>query len=121
MGETTPKNDDYDDKSGQKWSTRLADGSAFTFQFEYNESESDVDLYFGTIHWGGKEWVGCVVTEKDGELSLLDFVEDIELESYDVDTEEDPTETKTLVDSLGDLNDEVDYFIEEEVIPGLMD
>ena len=121
MGETTPKNDDYDDKSGQKWSTRLADGSDFTFQFEYNESESDVDLYFGTIHWGGKEWVGCVVTEKDGELSLLDFVEDIELESYDVDTEEDPTETKTLVDSLGDLNDEVDYFIEEEVIPGLMD
>jgi hypothetical protein len=120
MGEMTPKNDDYDDKTGQKWSKRLADGTTFTFQFEYNESESDVDLYFGTIHWGGKEWSGCIVTEKDGELSLLDFVEDVELESYDVDTEEDPTETKNLVDSLGDLNDEVDYFIEEKVIPSLM-
>lgn len=120
MGEMTPKNDDYDDKTGQKWSTKLADGSVFNFQFDYNEIEDDVELYFGTVRWGGKEWYGCIVAEKDGELALLDFAEDTELESYDSDTEEDPTETKNLVDSLGDLNDEVDYFIEEKVIPELM-
>jgi hypothetical protein len=120
MGKMTPKNDEYDDKTGQKWVTRLADGSDFTFQFDYNEIEDDVELYFGTVRWGGKEWYGCIVAEKDGELALLDFSEDVELESYDVETEEDPTERKNLVDSLGFLNNEVDYFIEERVIPELM-
>jgi hypothetical protein len=107
-------------RCGQKWSKKLADGSKFVFQFDYDEIEDDVELYFGTVYWGGKEWYGCIVAEKDGELALLDFVEDVELESYDVETEEDPTERKNLVDSLGDLNDEVDYFIEDEIIPELI-
>lgn len=120
MGEITPKNTNFEDKSGQKWSKKLADGTTFTFQFDYDEIEEDVELYFGTVYWGGKEWIGCIVAEKDGELGLLDFAEDTDLESYDVETEEDPSNTKYLTDNLGDLNDEVDFFIEEEIIPELM-
>lgn len=120
MGEITPKNDNFEDKTGQKWSKKLADGSTFTFQFDYDEIEEDVELYFGTVYWGGSEWYGCIVAEKDGELGLLDFAEDTDLQSYDSETEEDPTNTRYLTDSLGDLNDEVDFFIEEEIIPELM-
>lgn len=120
MGEITPKKTDFEDKMGQKWSKKLADGSTFTFQFDYEEIEDDVELYFGTVYWGGSEWYGCIVVEKDGELALLDFAEDVDLQSYDPETEEDPTVRKYLTDSLGDLNDEVDFFIEEEIIPELM-
>jgi hypothetical protein len=120
MGEITPKNTNFEDISGQKWSKTLSDGSDFTFQFDYDEVDEDVELYFGTVYWAGKEWIGCIVAEKDGELGLLDFAEDTDLESYDIETEEDPSTTKYLTDSLGDLNDEVDFFIEEEIIPELM-
>jgi hypothetical protein len=119
----TPKRVDFEEKSGEKWTRTLADGSEFTFQFDYDEVDNDVELYFGVVTWGGKRWVGCIVAEKDGSLSLLDFVEeDSEFETYDntqIDSKFEPKKNLYLNDSLGDVEDEVDYFIEEVIIPEL--
>jgi hypothetical protein len=120
----TPKNRDFEDKSGEKWTRILQDGSEFTFQFDYEDIEEDVELYFGVIYWGGSEWVGCIVTEKDGSVSLLDFVEETgEFETYDsnqVSSKFQPKKHRYLNEVLGELEDEVEYYIEEVVIPELM-
>jgi hypothetical protein len=82
--QNTPKNTDFEGKMGENWTRTLQDGSEFTFQFDYEEIENDVELYFGVVKWGGTEWVGCIVAEKDGSLALLDFVEDTgDFETYD--------------------------------------
>jgi hypothetical protein len=125
MDEITPKNVDFEQKMGDKWTRTLEDGSELTFQFDYEEIEKDVDLYFGVIYWNNKQWIGCVVTEKDGSVSLLDFVEDTEefqtYKSGDTSFEYDKSKDIYLGDSLGDLYDEVYYFFEEIVIPELVD
>ena len=127
-GEFTPQNDpkntNFEDKIGEKWTRTLQDGSEFTFQFDYEEIEDDVELYFGMVKWGGTEWVGCIVAEKDGSLALLDFVEDTgEYETYDDTQISSKFKQKThryLNQELGKLEDEVDYYIEEIIIPELM-
>lgn len=128
-GEFTPqntsKNTDFDDKSGEKWTRILQDGSEFTFKYEYDEIENDVELYFGIVYWGGTEWVGCIVAEKDGSLALLDFVEDTgDYETYDntqITSKFEPKTHRYLNQELGKLEDEVDYYIEEVIIPELRD
>ena len=128
-GEFTPqntqKNTDFEGKMGEKWTRTLQDGSQFTFQFDYEEIEKDVELYFGVVSWGGTEWVGCIVAEKDGSLALLDFVEDTgDYETYDnaqITSKFQPKEHKYLYNELGKLQDEVDYYVEEVIIPELMD
>ena len=120
-----PKNRDFEGKKGDKWTRILADGSEFTFQFDYSEIETDVELYFGTVYWGGSEWVGCIVAEKDGSLALLDFVQDTgSFQTYDSNDKSfkyDSSNEKYLNDSLGKLESEVDYYVEEVIIPELMD
>ena len=120
-----PKNRDFEGKIGNKWTRTLADGSEFTFQFDYSEIETDVELYFGTVYWGGSEWVGCIVAEKDGSLSLLDFVKDTkDFQTYDSNDKSfkyDSSNEKYLNDSLGKLESEVDYYVEDVIIPELMD
>jgi hypothetical protein len=122
--QNTPKNTNFEDKIGEKWTRTLQDGSEFTFQFDYEEIEDDVELYFGMVKWGGTEWVGCIVAEKDGSLALLDFVEDTgEYETYDDTQISSKFKQKThryLNQELGKLEDEVDYYIEEIIIPELM-
>ena len=128
-GEFTPqntqKNTDFEDKMGEKWTRTLQDGSKFTFQFDYEEIEEDVELYFGVVSWGGTEWVGCIVAEKDGSLALMDFVEDTgDYETYDkaqITSKFQPKQHKYLYNELGKLQDEVDYYVEETIIPELMD
>ena len=123
--QNTPKNTDFDDKSGEKWTRTLQDGSEFTFQFDYDEIEDEAKLYFGTVYWGGTEWVGCIVAEKDGSLALMDFVEDTgDYETYDnvqITSKFQPKQHKNLYNELGKLQDEVDYYVEETIIPELMD
>jgi hypothetical protein len=48
-----PEKEYTDDKSGEKWSKKLADGSTFTFQFDYDEEDMGVKMLFGTVYWGG--------------------------------------------------------------------
>ena len=123
--QNTPKNTDFDDKSGEKWTRTLQDGSEFTFKYEYDEIEDDVELYFGIVYWGDTEWVGCIVAEKDGSLALLDFVEDTgDFETYDttqISSKFEPKTHRYLNQELGKLEDEVDYYIEEVIIPELRD
>ena len=109
---------------GEKWTRTLQDGSEFTFQFDYEEIEDDVELYFGVVSWNDTQWVGCIVAEKDGSLGLLDFVEDTgEFETYDnvqISSKFEPKQHRYLNNELGKLNDEVDYYVEEVIIPDLM-
>jgi len=122
--QNTPKNTDFEGKMGENWTRTLQDGSEFTFQFDYEEIENDVELYFGVVKWGGTEWFGCIVAEKDGSLALLDFVEDSgEYETYDnaqISSKFEPKTHRYLNQELGKLEDEVDYYIEEIIIPELM-
>jgi hypothetical protein len=123
--QNTPKNTDFEGKMGENWTRTLQDGSEFTFQFDYEEIENDVELYFGVVKWGGTEWVGCIVAEKDGSLALLDFVEDTgDYETYDntqISSKFEPKTHRYLNQELGKLEDEVDYYIEEVIIPELRD
>ena len=123
--QNTPKNTDFEGKTGENWTRTLQDGSEFTFQFDYEEVEDDVELYFGVVKWGGTEWVGCIVAEKDGSLALLDFVEDTgDFETYDntqISSKFEPKTHRYLNQELGKLEDEVDYYIEEVIIPELRD
>jgi hypothetical protein len=122
--QNTPKNTDFEGKTGENWTRTLQDGSEFTFQFDYEEVEDDVELYFGVVKWGGTEWVGCIVAEKDGSLALLDFVEDTgDFETYDsaqISSKFEPKTHRYLNQELGKLEDEVDYFVEEVIIPDLI-
>jgi hypothetical protein len=128
-GEFTPQNDqkqtDFEGKMGEKWTRTLQDGSEFTFQFDYEEIENDVELYFGVVTWNNTQWVGCIVAEKDGSLAMLDFVEDDgEFETYDnvqISSKFEQKQHRYLQNELGKLQNEVDYYVEEVIIPELMD
>ena len=123
--QNTPKNTNFDDKSGEKWTRTLQDGSKFTFQFEYDEVEGGTKLYFGTVYWGGTEWAGCIVVDDDNTLGMLDFVEDTgDYQTYDITdpfSKPEGINDKYLVNELGKLLDEVEYFIEDIIIPDLTD
>ena len=123
--QNTPKNTDFDDKSGEKWTRTLQDGSEFTFKYEYDEVEDEVKLYFGIVYWGGTEWAGCIVVDDDGSLGMLDFVEDTgDYQTYDITDPFGKPEGKEdlyLINELGNLISEVEYFVEETIIPDLLD
>jgi len=123
--QNTPKNTDFDDKSGEKWTRTLQDGSEFTFKYEYDEVDGGIKMFFGIVYWGGTEWSGCIVVDEDGSLGMLDFVEDTgDYQTYDI---TDPfarpegNNDKYLLNELGNLSDEVEYFVEDEIIPDLID
>ena len=123
MGEITPKNDDYDAKIGEKYTTNLSDGSEFSFIFDYEGLLDKENLYHGTVKWGGEEWIGLIATDKKGNLKEIDFVLDQDLESYDADDEfagYDDGNEKRLQDEM-DKKDlaQIKYFFMEEVIPNL--
>jgi hypothetical protein len=124
MGEITPKNDDYDAKIGEEYTTNLRDGSEFSFMFDYEDLLDDENLYHGTVKWHGEEWIGLIATNKSGKLTEMDFVLDNDsLQSYDLDDEDGYDEEKEvyLDVKLGDDIHQAKYFFQEEVIPNLMD
>lgn len=118
LGQNEPE---FDDKSGEKWSKKLADGSTFTFQFEYEENDMELKMLFGVVYWHDTEWVGCFTVDGDDQtLGMIDFVEDTgDFETYD---SRDPfakpeREYRQLHGELGNLVSEVEFFVEEEIIP----
>jgi hypothetical protein len=125
MGEITPKNDDYDAKIGEEYTTNLRDGSEFSFMFDYEDLLGDENLYHGTVKWHGEEWIGLIVADKKGNLKEIDFVLDQDLQSYDSDDElagYDEENEKRLQDEMDKKDlDQVKYFFMEEVIPNLTD
>jgi len=116
-----PNVEEFDDMSGKKWSKTLKDGSKFTFQFEYEENDMELKMLFGIVNWNDTDWVGCFTVDGDDQtLGMIDFVEDTgDFETYD---SRDPfakpkREYRQLHGELGKLVPEVEYFVEEEIIP----
>ena len=82
------------------------------------------NIFYGTVLWSSEEWVGLIVTNKNGNLMEIDFIMDQDFQSYDsndVDAGYDETQEVRLVNEL-DKKDvhKIKYFFEEEVIPHLM-
>jgi hypothetical protein len=125
IGQITPKNDDFEDKVGEKYTTYLSDGSEFSFMFDYSDIFEDENLYNGSVKWQGQEWFGLIVADKKGNLKEIDFVLDQDLQSYDADDElagYDDENEKRLQDEMDKKDlDQVKYFFMEEVIPNLTD
>jgi hypothetical protein len=125
MGEITPKNDDYNAKIGEEYTTNLRDGSEFSFIFDYEDLLDDENLYHGTVKWHGEEWIGLIATNKSGKLTEMDFIKDYDaLQSYDEDDEMggyDEGREVRLQNELGNDLHQVKYFFQEEVIPYLTD
>jgi len=135
-GEFTPKNtpkndafegnmDDFDDKSGEEYTTYLPDGSEFSFRYDYSDILNNENLYYGTVKYHGDEWSGLIATDKKGDLMEIDFVLDTdEFQTYDSDDElagYDESKENRLQFELGNDIHQVKYFFQEEVIPNLMD
>lgn len=120
--ESEPTN--YEEKVGEEFKTTLIDGTEFTFIFDYADMLKNENLFFGTVLWSGEEWVGLIGTNKNGNLTEIDFIMDQEFQSYDsndVGAGYDESQEVRLVNEL-DKKDvhKIKYFFEEEVIPNLM-
>lgn len=120
--EVEPTN--YEESNGEEFKTTLIDGTEFTFIFDYADILKSENIFYGTVLWSSEEWVGLIVTNKNGNLMEIDFIMDQDFQSYDsndVDAGYDETQEVRLVNEL-DKKDvhKIKYFFEEEVIPHLM-
>ena len=131
-GDFNPKNTDFEgktpdfeDKEGEEYTTYLRDGSEFSFKYDYSDVLTNENLHYGSVKWHGEEWVGVIVTDKNGKLTEIDFVlESIGFQTYDSNDEFDGYDEKKefrLQNELGDDIHQVKYFFQEEVIINLMD
>lgn len=125
MDKITPKNKNNEPLVGDEYTTYLKDGSEFSYRFDYDEITDTENLYFGSVKWYGDEWVGLIATNKEGDLTEIDFTLDQDsFQTYDSDDEYagyDEEQEKRLQDQLGNNIHQVKYFFQEEVIPYLMD
>jgi hypothetical protein len=123
MDEITPKNQDLGDKIGEEYTTYLKDGSEFSFRYDYSDILDDENIHYGSVKWHGEEWIGLIATDKNNELTEIDFVlEEDSFQTYDSDDEfagYDESKEKRLQDELGNDIHQVKYFFQEEVIPNL--
>ena len=119
------KTPDFEDKEGEEYTTYLRDGSEFSFKYDYSDILTDENLHYGSVKWHGEEWVGVIVTDKNGKLTEIDFVlESNGYQTYDSDDEfarYDEKKEVRLQNELGDDIHQVKYFFQEEVIINLMD
>jgi len=131
-GDFNPKNTDFEgktpdfeDKEGEEYTTYLRDGSEFSFKYDYSDILTDENLHYGSVKWHGEEWVGVIVTDKNQNLTEIDFVlESNGFQTYDSDdefAEYDEKKEVRLQNELGNDIHQVKYFFQEEVIINLMD
>jgi hypothetical protein len=131
-GDFNPKNTDFEgktpdfeDKEGEEYTTYLRDGSEFSFKYDYSDILTDENLHYGSVKWHGEEWVGVIVTDKNQNLTEIDFVlESNGYQTYDSDDEfagYDEKKEIRLQNELGEDIHQVKYFFQEEVITNLMD
>jgi hypothetical protein len=131
-GDFNPKNTDFEGKTpdfegkeGEEYTTYLRDGSEFSFKYDYSDILTNENLHYGSVKWHGEEWVGVIVTDKNQNLTEIDFVlESNGFQTYDSDDEfagYDEKKEVRLQNELGDDIHQVKYFFQEEVIINLMD
>jgi hypothetical protein len=127
-----PKNDDFEGKTpnfegkiGDEYTTYLPDGSEFSFKYDYSEILKDENLHFGSVKYHGDEWIGLIATDKRDNITEIDFVLDRDsFQTYDSNDEfakYDENKEVRLQDELKNDIHQVKYFLQEEVIPHLMD
>ena len=119
------KTPDFEDKEGEEYTTYLRDGSEFSFKYDYSDILTDENLHYGSVKWHGEEWVGVIVTDKNGKLTEIDFVlESNGFQTYDSDDEfagyDEKKEVRLQNELVNDIH-QVKYFFQEEVIINLMD
>jgi hypothetical protein len=130
--QNTPKNTDFDDeneefdgKSGEEYITYLPDGSEFSFRYDYSDILSDENIYYGSVKWHGEEWTGLIATNKQDDLTEIDFILDKDMfqtyDSSDEFAEYDESKEVRLQNELGNDIHQVKFFFQEEVIPNLVD
>ena len=121
--ENTPKTPNFDEKTGEMFTTTLQDGSDFTYKYDYSDVEDNEIVHYGTVEWDGESWYGLIATDKDNNFTEFDFISDQTMfNTYDIDDESTVNKEfkeKRLQDSLGKMVHQVKYFFEEEVIPYL--
>ncbi len=98
---------EYVEKEGKVFKSTLADQPIEFIFSEENVLEDGLIEYSGKIWFGGKQYMGIILTDVNGYLVDYDF--------YDVDT---PDERLRYV--IEGLEYELDNFFQEEVIPNLM-
>lgn len=124
--EDTDENEstNYEESSGEEFKTTLIDGTELTFIFDYADILKNENLFFGTVLWSGEEWSGLVATDKNGNITEIDFIMDQDFQSYnsnDVNAGYDETQEVRLIDELNKKDvHKIRYFFQEEVIPNLM-
>jgi len=125
MDEITPKNNDFEGKIGEEYTTYLPDGSEFSFKYDYSDILDNENIHYGSVKWHGEEWVGLIATDKNDELTEIDFVLDNDMfQTYDSNDEfagYDESKEKRVQDELGNDIYQVKYFFQEDVIPNLVD
>ena len=119
------KTPDFEGKEGEEYTTYLPDGSEFSFKYDYSDILNSEDIHYGSVKWHGEEWVGLIVTDKEYNLTELDFVLDTDgFQTYDSNDEfagYDESKENRLQLALGNDIHQVKYFFQEEVITNLMD
>ena len=119
------KNDDYNDKTGDEYTTYLPDGSGFSFRYDYSDVLTEEILHYGVVKYHGEDWSGLIATDNNGKITEIDFVlESNGFQSYDSSDEfagYDEEKEVRLQDVLGNDLHQVKYFLQEEVISDLMD
>ena len=126
-GEFTPKKGvktpDFEAKIGEEFSTFLPDGSELSFRYDYSDYLDNENIHYGSVKWRGDEWVGLFATDKDNEITEIDFVLDQDsFQTYDTNDDfakYDEESEKRLQDELGNDIHQLKYFLQEEVVPYL--
>lgn len=123
MDKITPKEQDFEDKIGEEYTTYLSDGSEISYRYDYSDILDDENIHYGSVKWHGEEWIGLIATDKKGELTEVDFVLDRDtFQSYDSNDEfagYDESKETRLQKELGSDIYQVRYFFQEDVIPNL--
>ena len=104
--------DDYDERRGEKITASFPNLPQIQFVFDYEEREEDEILLYGSVYFQGNEYIGVIVTNKNGNLIGFDF--QIAELNYD------ESETTNLLDDAEGLEHELSGFFEDDVIPTLM-
>jgi hypothetical protein len=107
-----PNYEEYDDRKGEKFVSDFRNLPQIEFVFDYEEKENDEIHLYGKIFFVGQEYVGVIVTNNKGNLIDYDF------HSSDIDYN-NPNPNR-LVDDMEGFTHELEVFLEDEVIPGLI-
>ena len=96
-----------------------------SYKPKFNIKLKDENLHFGSVKYHGDEWIGLIATDKQDNITEIDFVLDRDsFQTYDSNDEfagYDENKEVRLQDELKNDIHQVKYFLQEEVIPYLMD